>query len=347
MATLQLTELQCKVLAFIVERAERSGMPPTLREIALQFGWKAVGSAQDIVQALRKKGLLHPPVPGKSRQLVPTQEAYLRLQFRADASSNGQPESSISGHTLPTSPTRFAYGTAPEHHHREMSASEKGPVTDPGRSQQLLRQQRAALALQMATASMGTGKKAHLPTPPHTAEAGALLGRRFGGPTPLPNMAGILRVPVLGLVQAGNPTEAIENAGEHVMFHSLPGRGIGVENCFAVVVEGYSMMNVGFLPGDFLLIEAASNAKNGDIVLAALQDHEVTVKRFAMRGSLLYRQALEKIQNGHMQTEQPFDRLPPALLVPENPDFDPLVFGAHDSDKIIGLVRSLFRREVV
>jgi SOS-response transcriptional repressor LexA len=72
----QLTELQGKVVAYILQCLDKTGMPPTLREIAAHFEWKAVGSAQDVVNVLRKKGFLNPPVPGKSRQLVPTAEAF-------------------------------------------------------------------------------------------------------------------------------------------------------------------------------------------------------------------------------------------------------------------------------
>ena len=112
---------------------------------------------------------------------------------------------------------------------------------------------------------------------------------------------------------------------------------------FAVTVDGYSMMNVGFLPGDYLLIESANSARNGDIVVAAVGDHEVTVKRFAMRGSQLFRQAHEQlIQKSRTGRED----IPPALLVPENSDFAAIPFGANESDKIIGVVRSLYRQDV-
>lgn len=51
----QLTELQGKVVAYILQCLDKTGMPPTLREIAAHFEWKAVGSAQDVVTVLRKK----------------------------------------------------------------------------------------------------------------------------------------------------------------------------------------------------------------------------------------------------------------------------------------------------
>lgn len=53
-----LTTKQAQALAFIRASIERTGMPPTLREICAHMGYSAVGSAQDIIQALRRKGFI-------------------------------------------------------------------------------------------------------------------------------------------------------------------------------------------------------------------------------------------------------------------------------------------------
>jgi repressor LexA len=156
-------------------------------------------------------------------------------------------------------------------------------------------------------------------------------------------MEDFIFAPMVGLVQAGNPLEGIENAaGDFVPFPSV-GRRSDASRFFSVSVEGYSMMNVGFMPGDVLLVESASGARNGDIVLAAVQAHEVTVKRFAMRGSHLYRNSFESLPKEDFSLQ----RIPPALLVPENPDFEPIPFGLSESDRVLGLVRSLYRKEIV
>lgn len=256
----QLTELQGKVVIYILDCFKQTGMPPTLREIAAHFGWKAVGSAQDVVTVLRKKGFLQVPVPGKSRQLVPTPEA---IEWRE---------------------------------------------------------------LQDTPASATTARAVirHAATDVHRVNQ-------------------CLFVPVVGLVQAGAPQEAIEHATLTVPFMNIQRKSAGSQ-LFAVTVEGYSMMNVGFLPGDYLLVESAVTARNGDIVVAAVGDHEVTVKRFAMRGSQLYRQAHERLMASQNKSA---NTLPPALLVPENNDFDAIPFGGRDSDSIVGIVRSLYRSDVV
>lgn len=54
----KLTETQAKALEFIRDSIERSGVAPTLREICGFMGYKAVGSAQDLVSALRRKGFI-------------------------------------------------------------------------------------------------------------------------------------------------------------------------------------------------------------------------------------------------------------------------------------------------
>ncbi|MBX9704376.1 MAG: transcriptional repressor LexA [Silvanigrellaceae bacterium] len=244
----ELTETQRKVMIFILEYMGTHGTPPTLREISEKFKWKAVGSAQDVVHALRKKGLLLSPSPGKSRQLVPCQKAYQILSPKSDSSFQAFPR---------------------------------------------------------------------------TEEA--------------------LRVPILGIIQAGNPSEAIENAGEFINLPFFPGaKQQAHANLFALSIEGYSMLNAGFLPGDLILVETSSQAKDRDIIVASVENHEVTVKRFAQKGSALFRNHIEQLKLKHGKTFSP-----PALLVAENPDFEPIPFGLSCEDKIVGKVFSLFRKDVI
>lgn len=55
---MELTEIQRKVLEFVAEGREGEGIPPTLEEIRDRFGWRAIGTVQDHVQALLRKGYL-------------------------------------------------------------------------------------------------------------------------------------------------------------------------------------------------------------------------------------------------------------------------------------------------
>jgi repressor LexA len=68
----KLTTTQEKALAFIRASIDRHGVAPTLREICAHMGYRAVGSAQDIVSALRKKGYLVENERQTARGIVPT-----------------------------------------------------------------------------------------------------------------------------------------------------------------------------------------------------------------------------------------------------------------------------------
>ena len=65
----KLTSIQKTALDYIRQRIDRSGAPPTLREICEYMGYSAVGSAQDLVAALRKKGYLSHPDKQAARSI--------------------------------------------------------------------------------------------------------------------------------------------------------------------------------------------------------------------------------------------------------------------------------------
>lgn len=83
-------------------------------------------------------------------------------------------------------------------------------------------------------------------------------------------------IPILGKVTAGLPILATENIED-----TFPVLASISENkdLFMLKVSGDSMVNVGILDGDYVLIEKRNNAKNGDIVLALIDD-SATIKTF-------------------------------------------------------------------
>jgi repressor LexA len=88
-----------------------------------------------------------------------------------------------------------------------------------------------------------------------------------------------LRVPVLGRVPAGSPREAIELAGEELLFDpSLAGEG----EVFSLRVKGDSMEGAHICEGDYVLVRAQETAEDGEIVVAVV-DGEATVKRIRRR----------------------------------------------------------------
>lgn len=71
----KLTKIQEKALNFIKASAAQTGTAPTLRELCSHMGYSAIGSAQDLVSALRKKGFLYTPDRQAARSLILTQKA--------------------------------------------------------------------------------------------------------------------------------------------------------------------------------------------------------------------------------------------------------------------------------
>ena len=76
-----LTTTQSRALAFITDRVSSAGTPPTLREICLFMGYSSVGSAQDLIQALRKKGYLEIPGKQTARSFILTDKARVSKDF--------------------------------------------------------------------------------------------------------------------------------------------------------------------------------------------------------------------------------------------------------------------------
>jgi repressor LexA len=72
----KLTSTQLKALLYIQGTVTRTGTTPTLRELCDHMGYSAIGSAQDIIAALRRKGFLEEPSKQAARSLVPTVAAH-------------------------------------------------------------------------------------------------------------------------------------------------------------------------------------------------------------------------------------------------------------------------------
>lgn len=89
---------------------------------------------------------------------------------------------------------------------------------------------------------------------------------------------GVVAVPLLGKVTAGNPIEAIEVPDELISLPSylLPKR----KEVFTIRVEGDSMINAGIYDNDIVIVERGKIAKNGDIVVAMDDENQVTIKRY-------------------------------------------------------------------
>jgi repressor LexA len=80
----KLTDTQSRALEFIKDSIDRAGVAPTLREICAHMGYKAIGSAQDVLAALRKKGYLYENERQQARTYHLTPQARTVVAMAAD-----------------------------------------------------------------------------------------------------------------------------------------------------------------------------------------------------------------------------------------------------------------------
>jgi repressor LexA len=126
------------------------------------------------------------------------------------------------------------------------------------------------------------------------------------------NESNLTRIPVLGTVTCGEPILAVQTNEEYFMVSPTLFKG---DNLFMLTAKGDSMINAGIYDGDKIVLRQQSNADNGDIVAALVED-SATIKRFFK-------------ENGHYR------------LQPENDSMEPIIV---DNVTIIGKVVGLVRK---
>jgi repressor LexA len=122
------------------------------------------------------------------------------------------------------------------------------------------------------------------------------------------------RVPLVGLVPAGQPKEVFDVSGEAVEVPEwMVGRRRG--NIFCIRVDGKSMIDAYIDDRDLVLVERTNSANSGEMVVVLLDDDSVTLKRL-------------KIEDGNV------------FLVPENPEFKPIqVKQLRVLGRVVGILR--------
>lgn len=150
--------------------------------------------------------------------------------------------------------------------------------------------------------------------------AGASRGIRLLGAAPAaaaapaPSLLEQLFLPIVGRVAAGSPILATEHVEREIgvepaLFNQTPD--------YLLRVRGLSMRDAGILDGDLLAVKKSSEARNGQIVVARIGD-DVTVKRLSKSGNRIE-------------------------LLPENPDFAPIVVAPGDDFSLEGIAVGLIR----
>jgi repressor LexA len=140
-------------------------------------------------------------------------------------------------------------------------------------------------------------------------------GAKAEVPAPLPaSLLGHMEFPLLGRIAAGQPVEAITNP-ETFSFGDFTG---GKGSLFVLRVKGDSMVDDHICNGDYILVEGAQTAENGEIVVALIEGTDATLKRF-------FREPDGKVR-----------------LQPANAQMDPIVISPRDlkiQGRVIGVLR--------
>ena len=121
-------------------------------------------------------------------------------------------------------------------------------------------------------------------------------------------------LPLLGRIAAGKPIEAITDQETVNLTDFVMGR-----NRYCLLVTGDSMMGAGILDGDTVIVESCETANKDDIVVAFIDNDEVTLKRFRNRG------------DGSIE------------LIPENPGMSTMIYTAQRvaiQGVVVGVLRS-------
>ncbi|HEY0719617.1 MAG TPA: transcriptional repressor LexA [Gammaproteobacteria bacterium] len=122
-------------------------------------------------------------------------------------------------------------------------------------------------------------------------------------------------IPHLGAIAAGRPIEALPQPD----LLPVPGFLLSRHPCYALTVKGDSMVEAGIMDGDLVVIEQRDSARNGEIVVALIDDHEATLKR---------------LRNNNDGT---------VTLIPENSAMKPMSYAA-SRVRLQGVLVSLLRK---
>jgi repressor LexA len=147
-------------------------------------------------------------------------------------------------------------------------------------------------------------------------EVAAPAGHPAGGrvtPFRMPVEREVQRLPLIGEIAAGQPIEAYQDPEHLDVPRSLQAR----EDSYVLRVRGRSMIDALIDDGDFVIVQPQATARDGDIVVALLEDNGVTLKRFFR-------------EDGRIR------------LQPENPDMEPIyATELQIQGKVVGVIRKL------
>ncbi|HYD64678.1 transcriptional repressor LexA [Azospirillum sp.] len=168
-----------------------------------------------------------------------------------------------------------------------------------------------------AARGSGAGRPARAKFQPNVIKgdfSGALSGRDVSG-RELHAAAETVQLPLYGRIAAGTPIEALRDNSNTV---DIPASMLTTGEHYALEVAGDSMVEAGILDGDTVVIQRCETAENGTIVVALVDDGEVTLKRLRRKGNTI-------------------------ALEPANAAYETRIFGA-DRVRVQGKLVGLFRK---
>lgn len=158
------------------------------------------------------------------------------------------------------------------------------------------------------------------PTPKQSFKPTVIPGDRqptIGTPSSVPESdheGETVQLPLYGRIAAGTPIEALRDPGS---FIDVPAALLAGGEHYALEVDGDSMIEAGILDGDTVIIKRTETAENGAIVVALVDDGEVTLKRLRRRGASV-------------------------ALEPANKNYETRIFGP-DQVRVQGVLKALYR----
>ena len=131
---------------------------------------------------------------------------------------------------------------------------------------------------QPGPAPAGVPKRGFSPNVIHGNFGDAIAGR------PVAEAADAVQLPLYGRIAAGTPIEALR---DNDSFTEVPVAMLGTGEHYALEVAGDSMIEAGIFDGDTVVIERCEVADTGTIVVALVDDQEVTLKRLRKKGGTI------------------------------------------------------------
>lgn len=115
-------------------------------------------------------------------------------------------------------------------------------------------------------------------------EAEAAANQASAAPAPA-NSNDVVELPLYGKIAAGTPIEAIADESNRI---KIPTDFASSGELYALTIDGDSMIEAGINDGDTVIIQKCQTARNGDIVVALIDDQEATLKEYKSVGNEIH-----------------------------------------------------------